>query len=145
VERGGGHVLLGVPILRLRRRRLDPLGLARIRFSTRLHRVSRAGGAGAGARRGVTGSGSGAELFVRAGGAVALAGISGVGRSGARGAGGGCRAAAAGTTVTGALTGGISDRLAGSVEAIRAGGVRRHWKERKAPSDGPRDPARLGT
>src|SRR6266849_8794313 len=98
-------------------------GLPGSGFSTRLTRVSRAGGAGAGARRGVTGSGGGAELFVRAGGAVTLAGIFGVGRSGARGAGGGCSAGGGGTTVTGAVTGGISGRVAGSVEAMRVGGV----------------------
>ena len=34
-----------------------------------------------------------------------------------------CSAGGAGTTVTGALTGGISGRVAGSVEAIRVGGV----------------------
>lgn len=92
-------------------------------FSTRLARVSRTGGEGAGARRGVTGSGGGVELFVRAGGAVTLAGISGVGRSGARGAGGECSAGGAGTTVAGTDTGGISGRVAGSVEAMRVGGV----------------------
>jgi len=98
-------------------------GLVASGFSTRLTRVSRAGGEGAGARRDATGSGGGAELFVRGGGAVTLAGISGVGHSSARGAGGGCSAGGAGTTVTGALTGGISGRVAGSVEAIRVGGV----------------------
>ena len=92
-------------------------------FSTRLARVSRTGGEGAGARRRVTGSDGGVELFVRAGGAVTLAGISGVGRSGARGAGGGCSAGGAGTTGAGTDTGGISGRVAGSVEAMRVGGV----------------------
>jgi len=92
-------------------------------FSMRLARASRTGGEGAGARWGATGSGGGIELFVRAGGAVTLAGISGVVRSGARGAGGEWSAGGAGTTVGGTDTGGISGRVAGSVEAMRVGGV----------------------